>query len=65
MVGTASVTNAFLPSIEKGTQKRVINISSAAADSEFVEKTRYTSEAYRISKAAINALISVEKVRHS
>lgn len=55
VVGAVAVTNAFLPLIEKGTQKKVINISSAAGDSEFVEKTGYvTSAAYGISKAALN-----------
>jgi NAD(P)-dependent dehydrogenase (short-subunit alcohol dehydrogenase family) len=54
VVGTVVVTNAFLPLIEKGAQKKVINISSAAGDSEFVEKTGYASAAYGISKAALN-----------
>ena len=54
MVGAVAVTNAFLPLIEKGALKKVINISSAAGDSEFVEKTGYASAAYGISKAALN-----------
>jgi NAD(P)-dependent dehydrogenase (short-subunit alcohol dehydrogenase family) len=54
-VGAIVVTNAFLPLIEKGTQKKVINISSAAGDSEFVEKSGYTTAVpYGISKAALN-----------
>ena len=56
-MGAVVVTNAFLPLIEKGTQKKVINISSAAGDSEFVEKFGYASGApYGISKAAINLI---------
>ena len=55
VVGAVAATNAFLPLIEKGTQKKVINISSAAGDSEFIEKTGYiTSVPYGISKAALN-----------
>ena len=55
VVGTAIVTNAFLPLIEKGAHKKVINISSAACDPQFVEKTGYTAAvAYGISKAALN-----------
>lgn len=55
MVGTVAVTNAFLPLIKEGTQKKVVNISSAAGDCEFVEKTGYISAAaYGISKAALN-----------
>lgn len=55
VVGAVAATNAFLPLIEKGTQKKVINISSAAGDSEFVEKTGYTTGVpYGISKAALN-----------
>jgi len=54
-VGAVVVTNAFLPLIEKGTQKKVINISSAAGDSEFIEKVGYvTAVPYGISKAALN-----------
>jgi len=56
-VGAVAVTNAFLPLVEKGTQKKVINISSAVGDSEFVEKSGYASGvAYGISKAALNLI---------
>jgi NAD(P)-dependent dehydrogenase (short-subunit alcohol dehydrogenase family) len=56
-VGAVAATNAFLPLIEKGTQKKVINISSPAADSGFVEKFRYdTAVPYGISKAALNLI---------
>ena len=56
-MGAVAATNAFLPLIEKGTQKKVINISSAAGDSEFVEKSRYASGVpYGISKAALNLI---------
>ena len=54
MIGAVAITNAFLPLIEKGTQKKVINISSAAGDPGFVQKTGYASAAYGISKAALN-----------
>ena len=54
-MGAVAVTNAFLPLIEKGTQKKVINISSAAGDSEFAEQFGYmTAVPYGISKAALN-----------
>jgi len=57
VVGAIVVTNAFLPLIEKGTQKKVINISSAAGDSEFAEKFGYaTAVPYGISKAALNLI---------
>ena len=49
------MTNAFLPLIEKGSQKKVISISSAAGDPEFVEKSGYAfAVPYGISKAALN-----------
>ena len=55
VIGAVAVTNAFLPLIEKGTQKKVINISTGGGDFEFVEKTGYTAAvAYGISKAALN-----------
>jgi len=55
VVGTVAVTNAFLPLIEKGTEKKVINISSAGGDSESVEKTGYIrAAAYGVSKATLN-----------
>jgi len=55
VVGAALVTNAFLPLIEKGTQKKVINISSAVADSDVIEKSGFASAVpYGISKAALN-----------
>jgi len=57
VVGAVAATNAFLPLIEKGTQKKVINISSAAGDSEFIEKTEdATAVAYAVSKAALNLI---------
>ena len=56
-MGAVAATNAFLPLIERGTQKKVINISSAAGDSEFVDKFGYvTSVPYSISKAALNLI---------
>ena len=55
MIGAVAVTNAFLPLIEEGTLKKVINISSAVGDSEFVEKTGFIGAvAYGVSKAALN-----------
>lgn len=57
VVGAVAVTNAFLPLIGKGTQKKVINISSAAGDLEFIEKSGYVSAVpYGISKAALNLI---------
>jgi len=55
VVGAVVATNAFLPLIEKGTQKKVINISSAAGDTDFIEKCEFASAVpYAISKAALN-----------
>jgi len=55
VVGAVAATNAFLPLIEKGTQKKVINITSAVGDSGFIEKVGDpTAVAYGISKAALN-----------
>jgi len=57
VVGAIAATNAFLPLIEKGTQKKVINISSAAGDTEFVEKRGFAAAVpYGISKAAMNLI---------
>ena len=56
-MGAIAATNAFLPLIERGTQKKVINISSAAGDSEFVDKFGHvTSVPYGVSKAALNLI---------
>jgi NAD(P)-dependent dehydrogenase (short-subunit alcohol dehydrogenase family) len=55
VIGAIAVTNAFLPLIEKGTQKKVVNISTAGGHSEFIEKTRHAiAVAYDTSKAALN-----------
>ncbi|KAF9787194.1 NAD-P-binding protein [Thelephora terrestris] len=55
VVGAVAVTNAFLLLIEKGAQKKVVNISSAAGDLNFVDKTGYISAVpYGVSKAALN-----------
>lgn len=55
VIGAVSVTNAFLPLIEKGAQKKVINITTAGGDSEFVLSTGYSGAVpYGISKAAVN-----------
>lgn len=54
VVGAVAATNAFLPLIEKGMEKKVVNVSSAAGDPEFIEKTGYTTAVpYGISKAAL------------
>ena len=66
MIGAVVATNAFLKLIEKGTRKKVINISSAAGDSKFVEKTGYIrAAAYGTSKAALNHINTKYAVEHS
>jgi NAD(P)-dependent dehydrogenase (short-subunit alcohol dehydrogenase family) len=52
-------TNAFLPLIEKGVQKKIVHISSAMADLELIKKTGVSySVPYSVSKAGMNVQVT-------
>jgi NAD(P)-dependent dehydrogenase (short-subunit alcohol dehydrogenase family) len=53
------VINAFLPLLRTGTTKRIVAISSAAGDLDFVLRSREALLAsYAASKAALNVVIA-------
>ena len=56
VIGVIFTINAFLPLLKRGTTKKVITISSAVGDPEFVRAAKgVDSDApYAISKAAVN-----------
>ncbi|KAI3210542.1 hypothetical protein CBS147311_1317 [Penicillium roqueforti] len=52
-------TNAFLPLIEKGTQKKIVHISSAMADLDLIIKSGVSyAVAYSVSKAGMNVQVA-------
>ncbi|KAL4786412.1 NAD(P)-binding protein [Aspergillus varians] len=52
-------TNAFLPLIEKGTQKKIVHISTAMADLELINKTGVSEAvAYSVAKAGMNVQVA-------
>ncbi|KAJ5464897.1 uncharacterized protein N7458_000583 [Penicillium daleae] len=52
-------TNAFLPLIEKGTQKKIVHMSSGMADLDVIKKTGISyAVAYSVAKASINVLVA-------
>ncbi|CAI7588123.1 unnamed protein product [Penicillium glandicola] len=52
-------TNAFLPLIEKGIQKKIVHISSAMADLDFINKTGVSyGVAYAVAKAGMNVQVA-------
>ncbi|OGM42011.1 putative short-chain dehydrogenase [Aspergillus bombycis] len=52
-------TNAFLPLIEKGIQKKIVHISSAMADLDLINKTGISyAVAYSVAKAGMNVQIA-------
>jgi NAD(P)-dependent dehydrogenase (short-subunit alcohol dehydrogenase family) len=52
-------TNAFLPLIEKGIQKKIVHISSAMADLDFINKTGVSDAvAYSVAKAGMNVQVA-------
>ncbi|GKZ30259.1 hypothetical protein AbraIFM66950_008522 [Aspergillus brasiliensis] len=52
-------TNAFLPLIEKGVQKKIVHISSGMADVELIKKTGISDAvAYSIAKAGMNVVVA-------
>ena len=57
--GVLWLTNAFLPLIRKGKDKKIIHLSSGIVDLALVEKTGVTSGVpYAISKASTNILVA-------
>ncbi|KAJ7879675.1 hypothetical protein B0H13DRAFT_2051119 [Mycena leptocephala] len=58
-VGTVHCINAFLPLLRMGSAKKVVTISTMAADPEAILKTNhYGAAAYSISKAAVNMAVA-------
>lgn len=52
-------TNAFLPLIERGTERKIVHISTGMADIEFIRGTGIAmSTAYCAAKAAMNVVIA-------
>ncbi|KAJ5089475.1 hypothetical protein N7532_008159 [Penicillium argentinense] len=52
-------TNAFLPLIEKGIQKKIVHISSGMADLDFINKSGVSNAvAYSIAKAGVNVQVA-------
>ncbi|GAT26898.1 short-chain dehydrogenase [Aspergillus luchuensis] len=52
-------TNAFLPLIEKGAQKKIVHISSGMADVDLINKAGVSSGvAYSIAKAGLNVTVA-------
>ena len=57
--GPAWTTNAFLPLIEQGEEKKIVHITSAMADIDFIRKTGIQhSVAYAAGKASMNVLVA-------
>ena len=55
VIGAVLVVNAFLPLLEKGATKKVVTISSSAADVDFIVKSGWSASAsYSVSKSAVN-----------
>ena len=53
------VTNAFLPFIRKGKDKKIIHLSSGMADADFIGKTGLINTVpYALSKASTNILVA-------
>jgi NAD(P)-dependent dehydrogenase (short-subunit alcohol dehydrogenase family) len=49
--------NAFLPLLEKGSAKKVVTISSAVGDVDFIVESGYSASAsYSASKSAVNMI---------
>ncbi|KAJ7918367.1 hypothetical protein B0H13DRAFT_2250048 [Mycena leptocephala] len=58
-LGTIHTTNAFLPFLRAGTTKKVITLSTGAADLAFVTGTSSSRQVgYAISKAALNMAVA-------
>ena len=60
VVGVINSTNAFLPLLRKGSAKKVVAISSAQGDLDFVLGTEVpTNIQYPITKAAMNMAVAM------
>ncbi|KAJ7431744.1 hypothetical protein B0H11DRAFT_2128955 [Mycena galericulata] len=58
-VGTVHCINAFLPLLRMGSAKKVVTLSTGAADTGLVLKANLTgSAAYALSKAAVNMVVA-------
>ncbi|OQE27295.1 hypothetical protein PENSTE_c004G08199 [Penicillium steckii] len=52
-------TNAFLPLIEKGTQKKIVHISTGMADLDLINKSKVSNAvAYSVAKAGMNIQVA-------
>ncbi|KAK6002550.1 hypothetical protein QM012_001300 [Aureobasidium pullulans] len=57
VIGTQRVTSAFMPLLEQGTQKKIINMSSGLGSFAYATRTAtMPTDAYIISKTALNML---------
>ncbi|KAK6439094.1 hypothetical protein LTR95_004708 [Oleoguttula sp. CCFEE 5521] len=57
VVGVQTVTAAFLPLLEKGKEKKIVNLSTSLASISMAAHTHFApTYAYKISKAAVNML---------
>ncbi|KAJ5914187.1 hypothetical protein N7504_003070 [Penicillium tannophilum] len=57
--GALWATNAFLPLIEKGIQKKIVHISSAMADTNLINRSGVSyAVAYAVSKAGMNVQVA-------
>lgn len=57
--GAILVTNAFLPLVRQGMEKKIVHISSGMADTEIIKKTGLSyGVAYSAAKAALNVVVA-------
>lgn len=57
LYASAWTTNAFLPLIERGEEKKIVHISSVMADNDFISQTGIEhSLPYSVGKASMNVL---------
>lgn len=57
--GSLWTTNAFLPLIERGVQKKIVHISTAMADLSFINETGISEAvAYAVAKAGMNVQVA-------
>ncbi|PYH49024.1 NAD(P)-binding protein [Aspergillus saccharolyticus JOP 1030-1] len=59
LYGGIWTTNAFLPLIEQGTQKKIVHISSGISVTEFISKIGSSAAvAYAVAKAGVNVVVA-------
>ena len=59
VLGAIYVTNSFLPLIERGTEKKIVHISTGMADTDLVLGTGIAASVpYSTSKAMLNSLVA-------